>query len=178
MGSPLQQASWFVLHTRSRHEAVVHNGLQKKGIPSFLPKARVPSTRKDRKLMIDVPLFPGYLFVKTDLEPYQHVEILKTIGAVRLIGTKDTPIAVPETAVNSLEIMAAARLAIETGSRLVKGDPVIVVAGPFTGIRGFFDHRKGQGRVVVNVDVLGQFAAVEVDADQVEPAESDLIITA
>jgi len=60
---------WYVLHTKSRFENVVNDGLGKKSIEVFLPKITVKSKRRDRKAMIRVPLFPGYLFVKTDLAP-------------------------------------------------------------------------------------------------------------
>ena len=86
--------SWYVLHTKSRFENVVSDGLAKKSIEVFLPKILVKSRRRDRKMMIRVPLFPGYVFVKTDLNPYEHIEILKTVGAVRLIGDRRGPISV------------------------------------------------------------------------------------
>ena len=79
---------WYVLHTRSRFETVVHDGLTKKAHDVFLPKVRVRSKRRDRKVMIDVPLFPGYVFVKSNLHPTHHIDIVKTVGAVRLI-TRD-----------------------------------------------------------------------------------------
>ena len=97
--------AWYVLHTKSRFENVVHEGLLKKNLDVFLPKIKVQSRRRDRRLMIQVPLFPGYLFVRTDLRPERHLEIVKTVGAVRLIGTKDGPVPVPDETVASLEIM-------------------------------------------------------------------------
>ncbi len=63
---------WYVLHTKSRHEAVVHDLLCRKSIDAFLPRIKVRSTRRDRKLMIHLPLFPGYVFVKTGLHPHTH----------------------------------------------------------------------------------------------------------
>jgi transcriptional antiterminator NusG len=102
--------SWYVLHTKSRFENVVNEGLIKKSIEVFLPKIQVKSKRRDRKAMIRVPLFPGYLFVKSDLNPYEHLEIVKTAGAVRLIGNKDGPIPVPSDTIKSLEIMVGSGL--------------------------------------------------------------------
>ena len=87
---------WYVLHTKSRHENVVNDGLLKKSIEVFLPKVTVRSRRRDRKAMIRVPLFPGYVFVKTDLHPHHHLEIVKTTGAVRLIGSNLGPVPVSE----------------------------------------------------------------------------------
>lgn len=160
--------AWYVLHTKSRFENVVNEGLANKSFEAFLPKVRVRSKRRDRKLLIRVPLFPGYLFVKTDLDPYAHLEILKTVGAVRLIGNRQGPISVRDDTVDSIRIMAQADQPVITGSRFKKGDQVIVLRGPFQGVCGTFVRYRGSGRVVVNVEALGQWAAVEVDGEDVE----------
>ncbi len=160
--------SWYVLHTKSRFENVVYDGLCKKSVEVFLPKIKVPSKRRDRKLLIKVPLFPGYLFVKTDLNPYRHLEIVKTAGAVRLIGNKEGPLAVPSSTVDSLRIMVATDHPVTTGNRLKTGDRVMVVAGPFAGVIGTFVRYRGKGRVVVNIEALGQHAGVDVDENDIE----------
>lgn len=160
--------SWYVLHTKSRFENVVNDGLIKKSMEVFLPKIRVKSKRRDRKVMLRVPLFPGYMFVKTDLNPYEHVEILKTTGAVRLIGNKNGPIPVPEETIESLMIMVKGDNRVSTGNRIKKGERVIVVSGPFAGVTGIFVRYKGKGRVIVNIEALGQFAGIDVSEDDVE----------
>ncbi len=162
------QYLWYVLHTKSRFENVVNDGLINKSVEVFLPRIQVRSKRRDRKAMITVPLFPGYLFVKTDLSPHNHLEIVKTTGAVRLIGTKAGPVTVPQTAVESLKIMVEGNNQVSTGYHLKKGDPVIVIAGPFTGLSGIFVRYRGQERVVVNIEALGQYASVEVNKEDVE----------
>ncbi len=160
--------SWYVLHTKSRFENVVNEGLLGKEKEVYLPKLLVRSKRRDRKAMIRVPLFPGYLFVKTDLNPHDHLDILKTVGAVRLIGDKSGPIPVPDNTIDSLKIMVDADQMVATGNRFKEGDRVIVVNGPFTGVSGIFVRYKGGGRVVVNIDALGQSASVEVGEEDVE----------
>jgi transcription elongation factor/antiterminator RfaH len=160
--------SWYVLHTKSRFENVVNEGLIKKSLQVFLPKVQMRSKRRDRKMMIRAPLFPGYLFVRSNLNPYEHIEIVKTVGAVRLIGNKDGPIPVSEQTIESLRIMVQGNHPIETGTRFKKGDRVVVVNGPFTGVIGIFARYKGKERVVVNIDALGQYAGVEVDEDDIE----------
>ena len=159
---------WYVLHTKSRFENVVNDGLMRKQIEVFLPKMTVRSKRRDRKAMIRVPLFPGYVFVKTDLHPQHHLEIVKTAGAVRLIGSKQGPVPVPDETVESLKIMVSTDLPVKTGNRLQKGDWVMVVAGPFAGVKGTFVRYGGQGRVVVNIEALGQYAGVEVSEEDLE----------
>jgi transcriptional antiterminator NusG len=160
--------SWYVLHTRSRFENVVNDGLFKKSLDAFLPKHQVPSRRRDRRVVIHVPLFPGYVFVKTDLKPDQHISILKTVGVVRIVGNKDGPLSVPEATIESLKIMVAGDQTVVTGKRFRKGDKVIVIHGPFTGVTGYFLRYRGKGRIVINLDALGQYAGVDVDEEEVE----------
>ena len=161
--------SWYVLHTKSRFENIVNEGLAKKSIEVFLPKIKVRSKRRDRKVMIQVPLFPGYVFVKTDLNPYEHIEIVKTVGAVRIIGYKDGPLAVPQESIESLKIMVAGNSSVTTGTQFKKGDMVMVINGHFAGVTGTFIRYKGRKeRIVVYIEALGQFASVEVSEDDVE----------
>ena len=160
--------SWYVLHTKSRFENVVTNALAKKSTEVFLPKIQVKSKRRDRNIMIRVPLFPGYIFVQSDLRPEHHIEILKTAGAVRLIGNKDGPVPVPLETVESLKIMTQTDHPVTTGNHFKRGDNVIVVRGPFTGITGIFERYRGLSRVVVNIEALGQFACVDVNEDDIE----------
>ncbi|MGD8843925.1 MAG: UpxY family transcription antiterminator [Desulfobacteraceae bacterium] len=159
---------WYVLHTKSRFENVVRDGLFKKSVDVFLPKITVQSKRKDRKKMIRVPLFPGYVFVKSDLSPNHHLDIVKTVGAVKLVGNNQGAISVPTETIDSLKIMVASNQPVETGYQFDKGDQVMVVDGPFAGVTGIFERYGRQGRIVVNIEALGQFAAVEVDVDDVE----------
>jgi len=159
---------WYVLHTRSRHESVVSDGLCKKSMEVFLPKIKVRSARRDRKAMIHIPLFPGYVFIKTDLHPHTHLEVVKTAGVVRLLGTHQGPVPVAEETIASLKIMVAAEMPIITGQRLQPGDRVMVVNGPFAGVIGTFVRYRNQGRVVVNIEALGQFAGVDVQEEDIE----------
>jgi transcription elongation factor/antiterminator RfaH len=160
--------AWYVLHTKSRFESVVNDALLKKALEVYLPRTRVRSRRRDRRLMITVPLFPGYLFVRTDLEPLERLEIIKTPGVVRMVGNKDGPLSVPDQTIASLKIMTATDLPVTTGTRFRRGDRVMVVNGPFTGVVGSFILYKGQGRVIVHIEALGQYAGVEVYEDDIE----------
>jgi len=166
-GDKLTRA-WYALHTKSRFENVVNEGLAKKTLDVFLPKITIKSRRRDRHKMIRVPLFPGYVFVRTDLNPYEHIEILKTTGAVRLIGSARGPVPIADATMDSLKIMVSTEGEVITGTRFKKGDRVMVVSGPFAGVTGVFSSYRGDDRVIVNIEALGQFAAVNVDATDVE----------
>lgn len=165
-----KELHWFALLTRSNFEQTVFSQIVKKKIEGFLPRKRKPSLRKDRKLMIEVPLFPGYLFVRSAPEPASLLNILKTTGAVRLLGNKQGPLPVPDSQIDSLKILTSTHMDLITGSiiQLEKGDPVVILEGPMAGLKGEFSEFRGKGRVIIKIDLLGQFAGVEIPIEQVE----------
>ena len=120
--------------------------------------------------MIEVPLFPGYLFVKSTIEPSAQLNILKTIGAVRLLGNTQGPLPIPDFQIKSLQLMTNANMDLITGSSILlqKGDPVMILEGPMAGVKGEFTRHKGRGRVIIKIDLLGQYAGVEMDGENVE----------
>ncbi len=162
--------NWFALLTRSNFEQTVYKGIIGKNIEVFLPRTKRKSKRKDRTLMIEVPLFPGYLFVRSTIEPSDQLNILKTTGAVRLLGNAQGPVPIPDSQINSLQLMTNADMDLITGSSLLlqKGDPVMILEGPMAGLKGEFTRHKGKGRVIIKIDLLGQYAGVEMDAENVE----------
>jgi len=162
--------SWYALYTRSRFENVVFQGLCKKSLEAFLPRIRVKSRRRDRTRMIQVPLFPGYLFVKTDLNPKEYIDILRTVGVVRMMGGKGGPVPVGDSEIESLKIMTLSESPIISRNCMQKGDRVVVVNGAFAGVVGVFVRYRGKERVAVNIDALGQSAIVDVSAQDVEKA--------
>lgn len=171
---------WYVLHTRSRYENTVSEALMKKSVEVFFPqilvRKRVPDAKPNRKTdqktdqkkMIPVPLFPGYIFIRTTLEPQVHLDILRTAGAVHLIGSRSGPVPVPEETIASLKIMVSAENPLSTGAQFESGDRVMVISGPFAGVRGIFFRYKGVNRVIVNLEVLGQYVSAEVSESDVE----------
>ncbi|MFH2059058.1 MAG: UpxY family transcription antiterminator [Pseudomonadota bacterium] len=166
----IEPTNWFALLTRSNFEKTVYASIIKKQYDAFLPQTKKKSQRKDRSLMIDVPLFPGYLFVKTSLDALDQLNIIKTIGAVRLLGNQSGPVPVPASQIESLKILTSVNMDLITGTniRLKKGDPVMILEGPMAGVRGEFTHYRGKGRLVIKIDLLGQYAGVEVDQENVE----------
>ncbi len=162
--------NWYALLTRSNFENTVQNSINKKNYQTFLPKTKKKSIRKDRNKMIEIPLFKGYIFVKTNLEPQHQLNILKTTGAVRLLGNQSEPVPIPTAQIESLKILTSASMDLITGVniRLKTGDPVMILQGPMAGIKGEFIQYKGQSRVVIKIDALGQYAGVDVEEENVE----------
>ncbi len=59
---------WFAVYTTCRHEKRVARHMEQRQIEHFLPTYRTQHRWKDgSRVMVDLPLFPGYVFVRTDL---------------------------------------------------------------------------------------------------------------
>lgn len=162
--------AWYVIHLRSRHEAKVQSGLESQGLEVFLPRVTVRSRRRDRFQLLEAPLFPGYLFVHTDLSPRAYHGIIRHQGVVRILGNKGccTPV-VPETIASMQTILESGR-DFYPWHRLMPGQQMRVVSGPLCGVIGTIWRRKpGKQRLVVRVDLLGRSLTVDLEEECVEP---------
>ena len=156
--------NWYAIHTRSRFEQKVFDGLRGKSIESFLPKMLVMSRRKDRRKKILVPLIPGYVFVQSDLNNREYLEILKTVGVVRMVGIKGRPAPANEEEIASLMILDGTDRTVQNRAYMSKGDRVMIMEGPLKGLVGYYLRHKGQSdKVVVSVDLLHRSLEVEIE---------------
>jgi len=162
--------SWYAVYTRSRHESKVNELLQKKRIDTFLPLTERWSKRKDRRLKIHVPLFPGYVFVRVWMDAHSHLEILKTDSVVRILGNNGKPTPIPDEQVSAVQTLVKSGLEVNPYPFLKEGMRVRVVRGPLVDIEGILVETKAsRNRLVISVDLLKQSASVEIDAEDVEP---------
>lgn len=159
-----RQGNWYAVHTRSRFEQKVYDGISSKSIEVFLPRIQVMSRRKDRRKKILVPLLPGYLFVNTELNPTEYWDIIKTVGVVRMIGFEGKPVPAKEEEILSLRILDGTDRTVQNRAYMKKGDMVQIMEGPLKGLIGFYLRHKGQNdRVVVSIELLHRSLVVEIE---------------
>ncbi len=163
--------NWYAVHVRSRHEFVVSGELRKKGVETFLPSVTRLNQWKDRKKEVDVPLFPGYLFVSLAPGPEDFMKVIKTRGMVSFISlTPGHPTPVAPDEIGTLQILLQNRAAVDIYPHLSAGTPVLVTKGVFRGARGILEQKHDQDVFLVNIELLGRSVAVKICADDVEAA--------
>ncbi len=161
---------WYALYVQVKHEKEVAKRLEQKCITAFLPLMETRSKRVDRRKVLQLPLFPGYVFVHAALDSPTHVQILKTPGAVRILSNSDGPLSIPPFQIESLAAMLRVPGALRPHPYLNEGDWVRVVRGVLSGCTGILvrqDTKKG--RLVVSLDIIQRSVAVELDIEEVEP---------
>jgi transcription antitermination factor NusG len=161
------RAAWFAVRTSSRHEKQVHERLSGRGIESFLPLLERWSRWKDRRMRIQVPLFPGYCFAR--FEAPARSAVVTVAGVVGIAGTSRGPEPIAEREIESLQALVRSRIEYDPYPGLTRGMEVEVVRGPLMGARGVLIRREPRCRLVISVNVLRQGAAVEIDAADVVP---------
>ena len=164
-----QDPAWYAVWTQSHFEQSVSDQLSAKGFTAFLPEMSVWSKRGGEKHLIRVPMFPGYLFVRDEMDKRSYIEILKARGVVRILEdgwTRLTP--VPDAEIEAIQQVVNSEMPVFTHEHLSRGDRVEVTDGPLTGLEGLFVQDKPtKGRLVVNVELLGRSVSVEVDCTAV-----------
>lgn len=159
---------WYAVHTQSRHEAKVEAALQHKGLEAFLPRVITASRRRDRRILIKLPLFPGYIFVRTSLVTWEYYEILKAPGVVRLLGN-GRPFPVPEETIDSVRAIVNSDQPFYPWRYLKAGNRVRVAEGPLVGTVGVIMAQKDKKRrLIVSVELFQRSVAVELDCEAVE----------
>jgi transcriptional antiterminator NusG len=161
----MTEAPWFALWTRSRHEQVVREQLDRKDIEAFLPTVTQWSRWKDRKKKIDWPLFPGYCFARFD--PQDRLPVLKCTGVVKIISIEGEPAAIPEHEIDWIRQLVDTDLAYDPCPMIHEGMMVEVKHGPLAGVVGRLVRKGAHARLILSVNLIGQAVSVEVDAADV-----------
>ncbi len=159
---------WYAIHTRSRHEKQVDLFLSERGVETLLPLVHTLSRRSDRKKYVDIPLFPGYLFVCAEKERLYDVKF--TRGVTRIIGTDiDAPTPIPDKQILDIKAIMETEVQLDPFPYLKKGRMVRVKSGPLKGLEGILVERKGHYKLVIRIDLLQKGAAAEVYISDIEP---------
>ena len=166
-GEQAAGTAWFALWTRSRHEQVVREQLERKQVEAFLPTIARWSRWKDRKKKVAWPLFPGYCFARFD--PADALPILKCTGVVNIVSVDGRPAAIPEYELDSIRLLVGSELQFDPCPMIREGMMVEVVHGPLRGVVGRLMRKDApKARLVLSVDLIGQAVSVEVDAADVK----------
>jgi transcriptional antiterminator NusG len=160
---------WFALYVKSRHECVTSRELRKKEIDTFLPSVKRWRQWKDRRMLVDFPLFPGYLFVHIRPDSENFVNVLKTRGAVTLVSSQPgNPTPVADEEISSLKVLIESGKDLDIYPHLREGDRVRLKRGPLKGAEGILRGKDDQYMFLVNINLLGRSVGLKIYADDIE----------
>jgi transcription antitermination factor NusG len=138
--------------------------MEERGIETYLPLVPRVSQWKDRKKLVEWPLFPSYVFTRIALR--DSFAVLSVPGVAALVKSDDRPAPIEDCEIENVRLLARALrggdIAVNARPFYAEGEWVQVRAGPFAGVRGVVVERRGRRRVLIGLKAIGQGMEVDI----------------
>lgn len=157
----ITQPRWYAAYLSPHRERRVADHLSGRSVEHFLPLHQSVRRWKDRRKLVQLPLFPGYIFVRIDLR--DRLQVLEVPGVVRLIGFNHLPAALPDDEISAFRTGLAQALQVQPHRYLRVGRKVRIASGPFAGLDGILIRQKGAVRVVLSIELIQRSVLVHID---------------
>ncbi len=158
-------AQWFAAYTCPRHEKRVREQLERRAVENFLPVYEAVHRWKDRRARVELPLFPGYIFVR--IPAIERLRVLEVPSVVRLVAFNGQPTPLPERDIDILRQGLTGEVKALPHPYLKVGRRVRVKRGVMAGLEGILQRRKEGFRLVISIDLIMRSLSIEVDAADV-----------
>lgn len=165
--SQITQTPWYAAYTFAKHEKRVVQQLEERRIPSFLPTYRSVRRWKDRKKVLQLPLFPSYVFVQ--MSANSRLQLLSLPGVLGLVCFQGKPAPVDNVEIENLRQGLADRTALHPHPYLKAGRKVRIRAGAMAGVEGILVRKRDSTRVVLSISLLQRSVSIDIDEADVEP---------
>lgn len=157
---------WYTVYTLPKFEKKINAELGKRNIEAYVPLQKVFRKWSDRIKLMEVPLFPNYVFIKA-----AAAERLRTVdvrGICNFVSFDGRPACISDDDILTIRRLESQTLEVE--SKLVSGDPVRIIRGPLAGLRGVLFSKKGKERVGVRIETIKETLSLEVPCAYLETA--------
>ena len=166
MPQSFHESLWFAAYTSANHEKRVAEQLEVRSVEHFLPVYESVRRWKDRRMKLELPLFPGYVFVRLALR--DRLQVLQVPGVAKLVGFNGRPTPLPQGEIDALRTSLTSGVRAEPHPYLRVGRRVRVRSGSLMGLEGVLLRRKNGTRFVISLDLIMRSVAVEIDGSEVE----------
>lgn len=150
---------WWLVHTKSRQEKALADHLEKMAIGYFLPLVEMKRKYGKRVFHLQVPLFPGYLFLQGGHD--ERYAVLMTHRAAKVIDVVDQERL--KTELRHVQCVVMSDEPVDLFPMIKRGRRCRVVKGSLAGLEGVVVRRRSTCRVYIGVEALGQSAELEID---------------
>lgn len=169
LNEAFSEEKWYAAYTSANHERSVAAQLEVRSVEHFLPTYSSVRRWKDRRVTLNLPLFPGYVFVRMALS--ERALVVQVPGVARLVGFNGAATPLPEEEIEGLKRGLASGMRTEPHPFLRTGQRVRVQTGTLQGLEGIVVRRKNGRRLVVSLELIQRAMAVDLDSAEVEPVQ-------
>jgi transcription antitermination factor NusG len=158
---------WYAVYTCANHEKRVAEQMAQRSLEYFLPQYASVRRWKDRHVQLNLPLFPGYVFVRLALR--NRLRVLEIPSVACLVSFGGQPAVLPDEVVTRLREGLSGNLRMEPHPYLNVGKRVRLLRGALAGTEGILLRKKGRIRIVMSIELIARSVAVEVDLADIAP---------
>jgi transcriptional antiterminator NusG len=163
---------WYAVLSRSRHEKMAATALTNTGVTTFLPLVSEMHSWSDRRKLVDVPLFPGYVFVQIPNSGEDKLRVLKASGVVQFVGNRNGAVPIQDKEINYVRAVLDQKLGCSPYPFLQLGQRVRIRGGSLDGVEGILVGRDSDSKLVISIELIQRSLAVSVYNFDVEPIGS------
>lgn len=157
-------AKWYVAQLKNGRERIAIRGLGDQGFESYYPQMQTTRARNGRWIDAPEPVFPCYLFLRSEPDAYAWRSINNTRGVIRLLGN-DQPCSLPDREIDKLKLREQSGLLRHPRRRQIRtGDVVEFRCGTFVGLQGICQWTRRE-RISVLLQILGGSSVVLAPRD-------------
>lgn len=160
--------SWYAVRTRPRFEKKVVGELAQKEVETFLPLHSTMRQWSDRRSLVQLPIFPGYVFVRIAASIANRVSVLRTNGVLNFVGPRNMGIPIGDEEIDSVRSIVDQGAAFEPHPYLTIGERVCIRGGPLDGVSGVLKAVNGDKSLVISVNLIQRSIAMRVEGFRVE----------
>ena len=159
---------WSPVRTKPRQEKKLQRYCMTYGIPTYLPLLNKTHKYERQSVTFSSPMFPGYIFCRLNQEEYKQILLSNAVVyKIDLNEDEEKKLISELKIIRKFECLSADHEVI-VKPELISGTQVEITQGAFAGIQGIVKHRKNSYMLVVNIEFLGQTAAIEIDVSSLD----------
>jgi transcription antitermination factor NusG len=159
---------WYAVKTLSRHERLVAHQLGHRGIDTFLPMFTEIHRWSDRKKIVELPLFPGYLFIQANMSPQVRQVVSFVRGVAHIVSMCGEPTPIPDDQIENVQRLLVNNVGCVEYPFLKVGQRVRVRGGALDGIQGILTAHNGNRGIIISIDGIERSLAVRIEGYDVE----------
>ena len=159
--------AWYLIYTKPRAECLAQENLLRQGYETYLPLIETQRRKQGRYVAVVEAMFSRYLFINLNCTTDNWSPIRSTIGVANMVRFNGLPSMVPAALIESIKAMENEQGVREMQEKEFKaGDTVSIIDGVFAGLKGIFQARTSQERVIVLLDIAGQYTRVSMNKNE------------
>lgn len=159
------QPRWYAAYTSPRHEKSARQHLESRAVETFLPMYNSVRNWNGRRAVVEMPLFPGYLFVH--IRECDRMRVLEVPGVIRIVGSNGRLTPLQDTELEALASSVKVRKS-QPHPFLGVGKRVRIKSGALRGLEGVVTREGRELRMIVSVESIQRSFVVELEPGDLE----------